>query len=148
MATAKIPARMGQKWTDDEVLKLLTSIQEKKPINVIATEHQRTTGAINAARRKIAAEYWFNEHRPIEEIIELTGLTREAIEDTIKRRTAIAADETIKRRTAIAADETKGAPIVAKKKTAFKDTLTGFEQVVSLLEDIQRKLDFLIEKVQ
>jgi len=56
MATAKFPARMGQKWTDDEVLKLLTSIQEKKTIKVIATEHQRTTGSIYAARRKLAAE--------------------------------------------------------------------------------------------
>ena len=27
----KYPARMGKKWDDDEVLKLLKSIQKKKP---------------------------------------------------------------------------------------------------------------------
>ena len=80
----KYPARMGKKWDDDEVLKLLTSIQKKKTISEIATEHQRTIGAINSERRKLAAEYWFNDKRSIEEIIKFTGLTKEEIEDTIR----------------------------------------------------------------
>jgi len=83
----KYPARMGKKWDDDEVLKLLKSIQKKKPISEIATEHQRTISAINSERRKLAADYWFNDKRSIEEIIKFTGLTKKQIEDTIKRRT-------------------------------------------------------------
>ena len=86
--TTKYPARLGARWDDDEVRKLLTSIQKKKPILEIAIEHQRTTGAINAEMKKLAADYWFNDKRPIEEIIKFTGLTKEEIEYTIKRRTA------------------------------------------------------------
>ena len=127
----KYPARMGKKWDDDEVLKLLTSIQKKKTISEIATEHQRTTGAINSERRKLAADYWFNDKRPIEEIIKFTGLTKEEIEDTIKRRTA--------------AKEFKTKQTVTKDLVEFPSDM---KEVITLLKDIQSKLSFLIEKVQ
>ena len=125
------PARMGKKWDDDEVLKLLTSIQKKKTISEIATEHQRTTGAINSERRRLAADYWFNDKRPIEEIIKFTGLTKEEIEDTIKRRTA--------------------AKYYKTKQTITEDLVeipSDMKEVIMLLKDIQSKLSSLIEKVQ
>ena len=62
-------ARRGKKWDYDEVLQLLSSIRKKKSIEDIAIEHQRTIGAINSERRKLAADYWFNDKRPIEEIM-------------------------------------------------------------------------------
>jgi len=125
------PARMGNKWDDDEVLKLLKSIQQKKTISEIATEHQRTTGAINCERRKLAADYWFNDRRPIEEIIKFTGLTKEEIEDTIKRRTAVKDFKT--------------------KENVTEDLVaipSDMKEVIILLKDIQSKLSFLLEKVQ
>lgn len=125
---AKYPARMGKKWDDDEVLKLLTSIKKKKTISEIATEHQRTTGAINSERRKLAADYWFNDKRPIEEIIKFTGLTKEEIEYTIKRRT--------------------GAKEFKNKQTVTEDLVEvtpGMNEVIILLKDIQHKLSFLME---
>jgi hypothetical protein len=125
------PVRMGKKWEDDEVLQLLTSIQKKKPILEIASEHQRTIGAINSERRKLAADYWFNDKRPMEEIIKFTGLTREQIEDAIKSRTT-----------------TK----VFKPKTALTEdcgnTPSDMKEVIILLKDIQSKLSFLMEKVK
>jgi hypothetical protein len=127
----KYPARMGKKWEDDEVVKLLRSIQKKKSISDIATEHQRTIGAINSERRKLAADYWFHDKRPIEEIIKFTGLTKEEIEDTIKRRTA--------------AREFKA------KQTVTEDLVeipSDMKEVIILLKDIQTKLSFLMEKVQ
>ena len=127
----KYPARMGKKWDDDEVLKLLTSIQKKKTISEIATEHQRTTGAINSERRKLAADYWFNDKRPIEEIIKFTGLTREEIEDSIKRRTVVKDFKT--------------------KETVTEDLVeipSDMKEIIILLKDIQSKLSFLMEKVQ
>ncbi len=127
----KYPARMGKKWDDDEVSKLLTSIQKKKTISEIATEHQRTTGAINSERRKLAVDYWFNDKRPIEEIIKFTGLTKEEIEDSIKRRT-VGKDFKI-------------------KETVTEDLVeipSDMKEVIILLKDIQSKLSFLMEKVQ
>ncbi len=83
----KYPARMGKKWDDEEDIKLLTSIQENKSIADIAAEHERTIGGINSRRKGLAADYWFNDKMPIEEIMTITGLSKEEIEDTIQRRT-------------------------------------------------------------
>ena len=82
----KYPERMGMKWEDEEVLKLLSSIKQKKSIEEISLEHKRTIGGINSQRKKIAAEYYFNDKKTIEEIMKYTGLTKEEIEDTIERK--------------------------------------------------------------
>lgn len=82
----KYPARMGKKWEDEEDIKLLTSIQENKSIADIATEHERTIGGINSRRKVLAADYWFNDKMPIEEIMTITGLSKGEIEETIQRR--------------------------------------------------------------
>ncbi len=86
--TSKYPARMGQKWEQEEVQKLLASIKEKKPVSEIAKEHERNNGGIYAELRKLAADFWFKDKKPMEEIINLTGLPKEDIELTIKRREA------------------------------------------------------------
>ena len=74
----------GMKWSDDETIKLLKSIQKKKSIYDIAIEHQRTINAIEHQRRRLATQYWFNDQRPIEQIIKFTGLSKEQIESAIK----------------------------------------------------------------
>jgi len=91
---SKYPARMGKPWSQEEIKKLLSSIHHTKPIAEIALEHERTEGSIESYRRKLAADYHFNDNRPIEEIQAFTGLTREQVEDSIKRRST---EATIKR---------------------------------------------------
>jgi len=83
----KYPERLGEVWTDAEIMQLLISIRKKKWIKDIAAEHQRTTGGINAQRKKMAAQYWFNDNRSIEDIEKFTGLSKTQIERTIKRLT-------------------------------------------------------------
>lgn len=78
--------RTRKKWEDDEVLKLLTSIQKKKSIADIAAEHERSPSAINSERKKLAADYWFNDKKPVEYISKWTGLSKEEIEEAIERR--------------------------------------------------------------
>lgn len=82
----KYPSRMGKKWEEDEVERLLSSIESKKSIDHIAIEHQRTVGGINAKRKGLAVDYWYIEKKPVEEILTLTGLTNEEFQETIKRR--------------------------------------------------------------
>ena len=127
----KYPPRMGKKWDDDEVRKLLLSIQKKKPISDIAAEHERTIGAINSERRKLAADYWFNDKRPIEEIIKFTGLTKEEIEDAIKRR--------------IIANDFKIAKNIKEEPV---DVPSDMNEVITLLKDIQGKLSIIMEKIK
>ena len=120
--TNKYPSRVGKNWDEDEIHKLLQSIQNKKPISDIATEHQRTSGAISSELRKIAADYWFNDKKSIEEISEITSLSINEIEYTLKRRT------------------TKN---VTEAKVPYEK-----KEVIILLKDIQSKLSILIEKLQ
>ena len=123
----KYPARMGKKWDIEEVDKLLVSIQNKKSILEIAAEHQRTTGGINSELRKIAANYWFINKKTIEEICEITSLTKEEIELTIKRRTISNKSENRRWR-----------------KEKIEVSLDN-KEIVSILKDIQSKLSLLIE---
>ncbi len=88
MDASKHPSRMGQPWKADEIEKLLASIQQKKSVADIASEHERTVGGINSRRRELAANYHFKEKRSMEDIQALTGLTEKEIEDAIQRRTA------------------------------------------------------------
>lgn len=83
---SKHPSRIGQPWKDEEIEKLLRNIQKKKTMEEIAKEHERTIGGIYSRIREIAADYHFNDNRPIEEIQKYTGITKEEIEDAIKRR--------------------------------------------------------------
>ena len=86
ITTQNTLARKGKKWDDDEVLKLLTSIQKKKSIADIAVEHERSPGAINSERKKLAADYWFNDKKSVEYISKWTGLSKDEIEEAIERR--------------------------------------------------------------
>ena len=83
--SSKYPARMGKGWDQEEIVKLLDSIRNKKSIEEIATEHERTVGGINSRRRGIATDYYFNNNLSIDKIQKFTGLTGEEIEDAIKR---------------------------------------------------------------
>ena len=133
----KYPSRMGKKWDDDEVAKLLSSIQKKKTIENIANEHQRTIGAIESQQRKLAVAYWFNDKRPIDEISRFTGLTSEQIEWVIKGR--IAEIEHVNKK-ATATKPKHVSNIVSDNPNS------DMKEVVSLLKDIKSMLSVLIEK--
>jgi len=126
---SKYPARLGQPWKEEEVIKLLKSIQKKKSIEEIAKEHDRTVGGINSHIQKIAVDYHFNDKRSIEEIQKFTGLTKEQIEYAIKRH------------------ELKDAAKKSAESKVKKEKPLTMLEVVSLLKDIQSKLNTLLEKI-
>jgi predicted DNA-binding protein YlxM (UPF0122 family) len=134
MATEK-PSRRGQPWNEDEIIKLLKSIKDKKTNEEIAKEHDRTIGGINSYIRKMALDYYYNDKRSIEEIQKFTGLSKEQIEDAIKKHelkiTTKKSSESIKH----------------KVEKATEDEMPTMLEVVLLLKDIQGKLNMLIEKV-
>lgn len=139
---SKYPARLGQPWRDTEALKLLTSIQKKKSIETIAMEHERTVGGIRAQINRMAVDYHFNDQRPMEEIQKYTGLTKEAIEDAIRRQEV---------RNSIAEQKKQSNKKVSSNNTTFassdnkKDEPT-MKEMFSMLKDIQQKLTILLER--
>lgn len=77
-----------REWGDEETLKLLISIQKKKPLDQIALEHKCTLDDIYVQRQQIASDYWFNDKRSMDEIQKYTRLTKEEINDVIKKNSS------------------------------------------------------------
>jgi len=121
---SKYPAKMGKKWTDEEVQSLLNSIRNKKSIELIANEHERTVGGVNSQRNKLAVEYWKNDKRSIEEIERFTGLTKGQIQEAIDR------------------DRIKTS--ITESQSSASDS----SDMIILLKDIQSKLTLLLEKFE
>jgi len=141
------PARMGKPWEEAEVAKLLAATQKKMPIAAIAAEHERTIGAIISFRRKLAGDYHFNEKKSLEEIVGLTGLSKDEVEDAIKmREIRIKTDAQIKS----CAEENKIEGVAKQAKERRAKPSKGeptMAEVVAILKDIQSKLSTLLEKV-
>jgi hypothetical protein len=132
-----LPARHGVKWEDEETITLLVSIQKKKTIQQIAEEHKRTPGSINSYLRKLAVDYHFNDGRTMEEIQQFTGLTKTPIDEAICKAEIKSSKTDIK---------TIGHhKFVIKGKVS--DPTTADSEMISLLKDIQHKLNLLLEKV-
>ena len=79
----KYPRRIGEPWLYEEEFKLLKSVREKKTIEEIAKEHERTNTAIKCKLKAFAWDYW-NENKTKEQIMLYTGLTESEINDIIE----------------------------------------------------------------
>ena len=122
----KYPARMGKPWAEEEVVQLLGSIKKKKPMADIATEHERTVGGISAQLKRMAAEYYMNDGRTIEEIGKFTGLTTQQINDAIKKYSG-------------------SSPVVNNTTVVIESKEP--DEVIAILKDIRDKLDLIIKKM-
>lgn len=78
--------RRGLPWLPEEIQQLLQEVKKKETHEEIASKHGRTAGAIRSRLRELAADYYFNDNRPMEDIIKFTGLDVETISDAIAKR--------------------------------------------------------------
>jgi hypothetical protein len=81
-----LPSRCGKAWSSEEIQQLLKEVRRKETHNQIASTHERTVGGIRARLKGLAADYYFNDNRPLEEIMKFTGLDSETISDAISKR--------------------------------------------------------------
>ena len=79
------PSNLGQKWTDNEENILLEELNTNIDINIIAQNHNRTTGGINSRCREIAYKLYLKKV-PMEEIIKNTKLSEDIIKQTIEKK--------------------------------------------------------------
>jgi hypothetical protein len=82
---SEYPSNMGQKWSDEEEKLLLEELNNNIDIEIIAQKHERTIGGINSRRQEIAYKMYLKKIS-IEEIIKLTKLDYNYIEQTIQKR--------------------------------------------------------------
>jgi hypothetical protein len=79
------PSNTGKKWTDEEEILLLEELSKNINMQVIAQNHHRTCGGINARRREIAYKL-HSKNNSMEEIISKTKLDEAQIIETIQKR--------------------------------------------------------------
>jgi IS30 family transposase len=127
---SKYPTRMGQKWDEDEELKLLTFVQQKKSVNDIAKELSRTSGGIRKHLRRLALEYWFGDKLSIKEISRITGMTHSQIENDIQKKKN--------------ADKAKA----ESNTTEPSENPSEMSEMISLLKEMNSKLSLLLERIQ
>ena len=133
---SQYPKRLGQPWKEGEIKRLLCSIQQKKSVEEIAEEHQRTVSGIQCYIKKLAVEYHVHHNMPMEEIERSTGLTREQIEDAIQKQGQKGKNT--------GAKEPKEPKESKKHKQSKEPTMA---EMALLLTDIQAKLAMLWERV-
>ena len=131
---SKYPARMGKAWRDDEILKMLVSVKKGKAVAEIATAHERTEGGIVSKLRALAADYHFNDGKSIAEIVKITGLSPDSIEDAIQRRQY--------------REELLSAPKKEKVVAAADAHEPTMKEVMAVLLDIQQKMGYILERIQ
>lgn len=76
---------MGCMWKDAELLQLLKEVKDKVSYKDMAKAHKRTVGGITSRLRQLAYDY-YTEEKSIDEIIVITGLSKEDVLDAIIKR--------------------------------------------------------------
>jgi len=82
------PSNLGQKWSDEEEIKLLEELNKNIDIEIIALNHNRTKGGISSRCQHIAYKMYL-KNISIEEIIEKTKLDEKSIKKTIEKKKEI-----------------------------------------------------------
>jgi len=130
-------ANLGKSWKDEEIVKLLSNVQRGLSHAEISEKHGRTMGSITSKLKGIAADYYFNDERPIDEIKKYTGLSVEDISEAISKRqyemdTKKPSKKTAPVAAASVAIETKGVT-----KDDFYNTMV---ELLTVAKDIQRMM--------
>ena len=108
--------KKGKRWTDEEVIQLLTLVRKKESHPSIAATLGRTPGAVHSHLKKLATEYYENDGMSIDTIQKMVGLSRSVIEEAIEKKT------------------TKN---IEKSHYAFYDTENGSSGVYPSWDDIR-----------
>ena len=58
----------GKRWTDEEIIQLLTSVRKKKTHEELAVIHGRSKGAIFSKLKSLAIDYYEGEGKTVEEL--------------------------------------------------------------------------------
>ncbi len=80
-----LPERVGKKWEIDEEVYVLKRISQGANYMTIASECQRKVGGISSHLHEMACRF-IKEGKPMEEVVQITGLLEDDIKDAIQRR--------------------------------------------------------------
>jgi len=125
------PAKMGSPWDKEEITNMLASIQKGKNIVQLSQLHERTQGGIRGKLMQLAADYYINDNKSVDEIQTLTTLSDEVILDAIQKRQYT---DSIKKRK----DE-------AKAKAVPVPNTSELTEIKKDIKDLKAKVDKILE---
>lgn len=134
---------VGKQWKDEDIVKLLSNVQKGLTHSQIAESHGRTVGSITSKLKGIAADYYFNDERPIDEIKKYTGLSIEDISDAISKRQYEMDNKKPSKKAQVKAAATVSpvAAVAMETKGATKDDFYHtMVELLSTAKDIQRMM--------
>jgi hypothetical protein len=70
---------MIKPWTTEDTQNLLRHVSSKKKVDEIARLQRRTVASVESKLKSIAAQLYFNEDLPYEEVEVRTGIKKEAL---------------------------------------------------------------------
>jgi len=97
----------GRPWTTDDTKALLQQVSSRKKVDEIARLQKRTVASIESKLKSIAANLYFNEQLPYEEVEEKTGIKKDAL---LVRRIAASASGSPKTEVATVMAMAMGSP--------------------------------------
>ena len=69
----------GRPWTPDDTKALLQQVSSRKKLDEIARLQKRTVASVESKLKSIAANLYFNEQLPYEEVESRTGIKKDAL---------------------------------------------------------------------
>jgi len=129
---------MGTPWREPEVSALLKEIKDGITIQHIAKSHKRTEGGIRSRLREIAYDK-YKDKMSINDIVELTRLSKDDVIDVINRREY--ADEKK------AEKSKKPSPVVVAKESEVLSKILQPKPELSELQEILKTLKSLEVRV-
>jgi hypothetical protein len=135
---------VGKSWKEQEIVQLLSNVQKRLTHAEMAEKHARTVGSITSKLKGIAADYYFNDERPIDEIKKYTGLSVEDISDAISKRQYEMENKKPSKKAQV--KPAAPAPIGAKDEpveqrgATKEDFYTTIKELLVVAKDIQRMM--------
>jgi len=133
---------MGKAWKDDELLQLLKEVKDQIPRLDIAKAHKRTVGGIVSRLRSLAADYYLNDSKPINDIMIITGLPKDDIIDAINKKEY--RDELKAKKTK--ENKVSEEDILSKTLKPKPNESSELQEILVLLKSIEKRVEKYIQE--
>jgi predicted DNA-binding protein YlxM (UPF0122 family) len=127
---------MGCPWETTELIQLLKEVKDKIPYEDMAKAHKRTVGGITSRLRQLAYDY-YTEEKSIDEIMVITGLSKDDVVDTITRR-----EYTENKRAEKRAEKEKKVEkvLLMAQKLTPKSELSELQEILKTLKSLEARV--------
>jgi hypothetical protein len=134
----------GRPWTPGDTKSLLQQVSSKKKVDEIARLQKRTITSVESKLKSIAANLYFNEQLPYEEVEEKTGIKKDAL---LVRRMAVSASGSPKLDVAITKPAAMSSPMTISEPIPIPMAISIAKPVPEPIQVITTESPFTLERL-